>query len=324
MKTKTAYKKAETKKKSVAEIICERLIAKIKEEKKLPWERTFLPVRPFNYISRKQYRGINLLLLQGCYAWITQKQLYDYNVRTKEPRTFKVVDKDNWSIACFYKVIDRELTNEEWEDYNSGKHVKNLYEVDGELRIKYFILRYTKVYPVDNIADDDGNPLPDLSEIKALNDGAEVPEADEVVKHYCDFSSVKVLHDVGYSPCYNEELDAVKMTNKELFTTVEEYYRTLFHELTHSTGTKQRLNRSCFEKYHYKQERSREELVAEMGSLLLATECGFTDEFSVNNSDAYIISWIKWIENNPQEVVRGMSQAEKAVDYILLKRKEME
>ena len=61
-----------------------------------------------------------------------------------------------------------------------------------------------------------------------------------------------------------------------------------------------------------------------MGSLLLATECGFTDEFSVNNSDAYIISWIKWIENNPQEVVRGMSQAEKAVDYILLKRKEME
>ena len=169
MKTKTAYKKAETKKKSVAEIICERLIAKIKEEKKLPWERTFLPVRPFNYISRKQYRGINLLLLQGCYAWITQKQLYDYNVRTKEPRTFKVVDKDNWSIACFYKVIDRELTNEEWEDYNSGKHVKNLYEVDGELRIKYFILRYTKVYPVDNIADDDGNPLPDLSEYATMS-----------------------------------------------------------------------------------------------------------------------------------------------------------
>ena len=324
METKTAYKTAESKT-SVADIICKRLIAKIKKNNKLPWERTFLPVRPFNYISRKPYRGINLLLLQDCYAWITKKQLYNYNGRTKEPLTFRVVDKDNWSIACFYKVVKKDPTNEQLEDYYAGKPVKNLYEDnDGNLYIKYFLLRYTKVFPVDNIKDKDGNPLPDLSEIKALNDGTEVPEADEVVKNYCDFSGVKVLHDPAYSPCYSDKLDAVKITNKELFTSVEEYYRTLFHELTHSTGTNQRLNRSCFEKYHYKQERSREELVAEMGSLLLATECEFDDEFSINNSDAYILSWIKWIEKNPQEVVWGMGQAEKAADYILLRNKEEE
>ena len=324
MAIKTAYKKAE-KKKTVAEIICERLVNKIKENNRLPWERTFLPVRPMNYISHKQYRGINRLLLQDCYAWITAKQIYDYNGRTEPRRTFSVIDKDNFSISFFFRIEERELTKKEHEAYLNGQRIKYLCEDEnGDLIIKRPMTRYKTVYPVTNVADKDGNPLPDLSEIKALNDGAEVPEADEVVKKYLESSGVKVLHDAAYSPCYNEGLDAVKMTNKELFTTVEEYYRTLFHELTHSTGTKNRLNRSCFEKYYNKQERSREELVAEMGSLLLGTECGFTDEFSVNNSDNYILSWIKWIQSNPQEVIWGMSQAEKAVDFILQRAKEVE
>ena len=327
MTTKIACKKAKDKKKTVSEIICERLVEKIKQDNKLPWQKTFLPVRPINYISHKEYRGINLLLLQDCYAWITQKQLYDYNGRTKKPRTFKVVDKYNYSIACFYKVIDREPTEDELQHYNNqsaSRAYKHFYEDEnGELRVKYFILRYTKVFPVNNIKDDDGNSLPDISDVKALNEAEEVPEANEIVKNYCEFSKVKVLHSPSYSPCYSEMLDAVKMTNKELFTTGEEYYRTLFHELGHSTGTKQRLNRSCFKKYHATKERSREELIAEMCSLLLATECGFTDEFSVNNSDNYILSWIKYIKNNPQEVVWGMSQAEKACDHILLRKKEI-
>ena len=57
--------------------------------------------------------------------------------------------------------------------------------------------------------------------------------------------------------------------------------------------------------------------MAEMTSLLMASHCGFTEVADCENSDNYIMSWVKYLKNNPDEVVRGMLAAEKAVDYIL-------
>jgi len=60
---------------------------------------------------------------------------------------------------------------------------------------------------------------------------------------------------------------------RELFNSVEEYYATLFHEQTHSTGHESRLRRESvkdaapFGSPTY----AREELVAEMGAAFL---CG--------------------------------------------------
>ena len=79
------------------------------------------------------------------------------------------------------------------------------------------------------------------------------------------------------------------MPQKERFKSVEEYYSTLFHELTHSTGHAKRLNRkggSRFGSATY----SREELVAEIGAAML---CGVAhiDNATLDNSAAYIDSW---------------------------------
>ena len=59
-----------------------------------------------------------------------------------------------------------------------------------------------------------------------------------------------------------------------------------------------------------------------MGSLLLATKCGLKSQKAEDNSAAYIKNWIEYLKNNPNEVVTGMSAADKAVDFIINNNKE--
>jgi hypothetical protein len=68
------------------------------------------------------------------------------------------------------------------------------------------------------------------------------------------------------------------MPERTCFDSVEEYYSTLFHELTHSTGHSTRLNRSTFTDFERFGDHnySREELVAEMGAAFLAAYCGIS------------------------------------------------
>ena len=88
-----------------------------------------------------------------------------------------------------------------------------------------------------------------------------------------------------YTPVH----DTVTMPAPGLFPKVEHYYSVLFHELTHSTGHWQRLNRQTlidlcpFGSTNY----SKEELVVELGTAFLCGVAGIANE-TVDNSAAYI------------------------------------
>lgn len=324
-------------KKSTAQIICDELIKVIKEENKMPWQMTFLPQAPKNYITRRYYRGfLNVLFCNFIVEklnselkienprldFITFNQLVKYNEQNKS--NFRITEKGYSTKVIFSKPYQRELNESERLVYENVGYVPNLhFDDNGHPVILTWMRQYTTVFPVDIIEDDKGNKLPTIDE---ENEDSELvyPAAQDVVDKYCSFSGVKVNNTRPTSFCfYRESEDTVYMTPTIQFTTTEEYYRTLFHELGHSTGIKSRLNRSCFKHYHEaKSEHSREELVAEMTSLLSAVECGFKNDFSVQNSYAYISSWIEYIENNPNEVLIGMAQAQKACDYIFLKDKD--
>ena len=122
----------------------------------------------------------------------------------------------------------------------------------------------------------------------------------------------------GDCASYSKVLDSVQMPERTSFDSVEEYYSTLFHELTHSTGHPTRLNRSTltyFERFgdhNY----SREELVAEMGAAFLAGYCGIESR-TINNSAAYLANWLVTLKNDPRMVLVAASQAQKAADLIL-------
>ena len=101
---------------------------------------------------------------------------------------------------------------------------------------------------------------------------------------------------------------------------------TAAHELIHWTGNEKRLNRETLNKsrgYNPEDEHySREELVAEIGSWLVALETGLPHDPSQHT--AYIASWLKALKKDKNEVFRAASAAAKATDYVLNRERAME
>jgi antirestriction protein ArdC len=62
-----------------------------------------------------------------------------------------------------------------------------------------------------------------------------------------------------------------------------------------------------------------EEMVAEFGACLLASECHFKSDISRDNAENYVVGWYQYIKDHPNALVNAMAQAQKACDYILLK-----
>ena len=108
------------------------------------------------------------------------------------------------------------------------------------------------------------------------------------------------------------------MPGRNQFTSAENYYGTLLHELCHWTGHPKRLNRFAGNagKMGFGQpEYAREELRAEIGSSILCLSLGIQHELDPN-SKAYVKAWIKALENDPKEILRAAAQSDKIVTYL--------
>ncbi len=103
----------------------------------------------------------------------------------------------------------------------------------------------------------------------------------------------------------------------EQFNSQANYYATALHELTHWTGHPDRLNRdwsSDMKSEAY----AREELVAEIGSMFVSAETGIPQaKEHLDNHAAYVESWIKAVEADPNALFKAVSQAQKASEEIL-------
>ena len=121
-------------------------------------------------------------------------------------------------------------------------------------------------------------------------------------------------------PAYSPKKDAIIMPSWEQFTSGEEYYSAFFHELTHWTGHKTRLNRpGIVDEIHFGSEKyAREELIAEIGSCLLANFTHTLSEKSKANSAAYLRSWLK-SANEPdvdRAIINALEEARRAYQFV--------
>ncbi len=107
------------------------------------------------------------------------------------------------------------------------------------------------------------------------------------------------------------------MPKPEHFKTKEEFFSTLYHEAIHSSGPESRLNRkNSGEARTFGDEAySKEELVAEMGASFLCARAGI-ENTTIDNSAAYIQSWMKALQNDKKLLVTAAGQAQKAANYI--------
>lgn len=120
------------------------------------------------------------------------------------------------------------------------------------------------------------------------------------------------------SPNWNPASDAVTLPTEAQFNSPEEWFETLMHELVHSTGHVNRLDRTEITNAYAtnKAARGLEELIAEMGAAILGEMFGVNYDFE--NTTAYVESWQKAIsEIDLSSLQKASTLAQQAVDYLL-------
>jgi len=115
---------------------------------------------------------------------------------------------------------------------------------------------------------------------------------------------------------YSNSGDYIGIPDISDFISAEEYYSTLGHEHIHATGHSSRLNRPKGAKfgsaaYAY------EELIAEIGSVILMAHLGLEAEPVQDNSAAYLRSWLQSLKDDPKQLWKAASEASKAANYII-------
>jgi len=172
------------------------------------------------------------------------------------------------------------------------------------------ILRY---YRVINIEDTEGLDLPSNKQPARAAGFDPIVEAETIANNY---HGPTVSHDGGARAYYRSDSDSIHLPPKYTFNDAGGYYGTLFHELSHSTGHKSRLDRlqgnGPFGSCGY----GREELIAEFSAAYLSATAGI-DGRTIDNPAAYIASWKRTIRADMRCVVVAAGRAQKASDYVL-------
>ena len=287
-----------------------------------PWKDDAFFI-PLNYDSKKPYRGVNRLLLQ-------ERIGFAGAFRNPYFLTFKQIKKHKGTLkkgAKGYEVIyysiryvvpaDKNTGRKAYSSTNTQKVIdylaKNKLSEDIVTRIP--MIRYYNVYNGASIEGIDFQ-LDKLQIGRAVPDTASENQAAAlIVENYPNPPAIK--HE-GNRAYYSPSGDYVKMPKKEQFDSINDYYRILFHELTHSTGHDKRLDRGIhlmLEKEDY----AKEELVAEFGAVFLSAWAGIM-WYTNKNHAVYLKNWnsaIKEAENDNKFLMRAASLAQQATDYIL-------
>jgi antirestriction protein ArdC len=281
----------EKQKLDIYQIVTDKIIS-ILESGTIPWRKPWNDAgMPRNLISKKAYRGVNVLLLaslgfkQNLFATFDQIKAVGGSVRKGQKS----------QIVVFWKWID--ANKEDTTPPDEKKPQKPM-------------LRY---YHVFNMEQCDGIPSEFIPSITP--DNVPIELCDRVVSQMPNPPAMQHMENEAY---YLPQSDILNMPEMEYFVKSEAYYATLFHELIHSTGHSSRLNRkefvesTKFGSYDY----STEELTTEIGSCYLQNYTGIAhDVFS--NSAAYIQGWLGKLKNDKRCIIYASGQAQRATDYIL-------
>ena len=128
------------------------------------------------------------------------------------------------------------------------------------------------------------------------------------------------LREGGNRAYYSPSEDYVRMPKIEQFDNAYSYMSVFLHESAHASGAEHRLNRDLSGRFG-SESYAKEELRAEIASAFTANATGihYQQSPTMENHAAYIQSWIKVLQNNPNELFSAIKDAEKISDYLLEK-----
>jgi antirestriction protein ArdC len=278
--------------------ITDKIIAEL-EAGRVPWVQPWGTVAakasltmPKNAATRRQYSGINVLILWGAVIehgfstqnWLTFRQALGLggNVRKGEHGTTVV-------------YADRFVPDEE----------RKRAERDGdEPNAIPFLKRFT-VFNTDQCE----NLPPELTSApKPVPEGVVLPHAEALIA--ATGADFRIGGDRAF---YSTVHDFIQVPRPEAYFEPINWHRTALHELGHWSGHPSRLGRNLsgnFGSALY----AKEELVAEMTSAFVCASLGIVP--TVRHAD-YIGSWLEVLREDDRAIVRAASAASKAADYLL-------
>lgn len=282
------------------------------EEKGLEWKKEWLGkggMMPQNGITNNCYKGCNafslsLTAMRKGYEdprWVTMIQIMDKDNKYHPNQKWHLKKGSKATYVEYWYPWDvkeeKALTWGAYEEALTGGRNPE------EFRLS---TRYTAVF---NAQEVEGMPAMEYPE------NAEISE-DELIHLLSEGMGVEILNDGGDRAYYSPTQDKIHVPEAGAFTSEYAYNATVLHELSHSTGHPNRLNRpqgAFFGTAEY----AYEELVAEISSCFMGVnlKTELTPEH-LENHKAYVSSWIQAISEKPDSLVRAIKDAQSAAGYM--------
>ena len=325
------------------DLFSEMMIAKIeslssKDGWKKPWFTEGALQWPKN-LNGREYNGMNaFLLLLHCEKegykiprFCTFDRIQQFNKpgsRDKEAKPRVSVLKGEHSFPVMlttFTVVDKETKERiKWEDYK---------QLSQEQREKYNVYPKLQTYHVFNVAQTNLKEVrPELWE--KLEQEYSMPKVDRseafepVDRMITDnrwICPIKPMY--GDSAYYSISKNEIVVPEKGQFKDGESFYSNLFHEMGHSTGAENQLDRlkpTTFGSAEY----AREELVAELTAALTAQRYGMSKHLK-DDTAAYLKAWLDSLKESPQyiktvllDVKKASSMLTQRIDQIALEIEE--
>ena len=267
------------------------------------------------------------------------------------------------AIKLFMITMEKNYPDNRWCTYNFAKklgaHVRKgekgvLIEKWGTTQKPvYKIDPDTQQIVPDMIQDKDGNMVQKMKNVPYVDyfvvfnvsqiEGIEPEKQKEFVSHVDENepnqamelmiqnSEAKIVFDQSRSNQYDPAKDEIHVMERHKFEDIPAFYGTVAHEIGHSTGAANRLDRSGITKPNKfgSVEYAKEELRAELTAMFLQMEYGV--QLNYKNHIAYLQNWSKglkkeedvyeqWgeiLRGDPNELAKAANDADKASQYII-------
>jgi antirestriction protein ArdC len=284
------------------------------KENIIPWRKRWLTSAHINGITNQQYRGINQLILSfvaykehyNDNRWLTYVQIKDKGYKLNNSKG-KGIPIEFWSV---YDIKNKKKIN--FDEY------QKIISTNPEESQNYKMFCNTSY--VFNASLIEGIP-PINQDLKK----EKIP-TNTFIKNV--IKNLKVgYREEGNDAYYDPSKDEITIPESNKFFDEYSYYATQLHEICHSTGNKNRLDRNLLN--HDKQEYAKEELIAEISSSFLMQKLQIEPKSEdYNNHKSYIQSWLQILEDKPAELFKAINESNKVYDYVEQnsrnKNKEME
>lgn len=198
-------------------------------------------------------------------------------------------------------------------------------KLSSEEQENYNVYHNIKVFPVFNVDQTNlKEARPEIyDKIQKEHGPKEVPEIREgddyvfapVDKMIQDNSWICPIHIKGNRAFFRPSTFEICVPEKGQFPHRDQFYSTLFHEMTHSTGDDAHLKRLSPEDYFGTPGYAREELVAEIGKALTCQRYGIPCHMK-EDTLPYLKSWLSSLKEDPKYIKTVLNDVKLATGMI--------